>query len=138
MNYFFIAVTTMTLLMTIMTMTTPNPRTTIMTDSLGDSPEDLSGELASRVDHHNEDTQYLPEVISYITEWNGDRSDDCAHDNSHAGPSDSSEGDYDEVLSEDLTPHGQFMEALESRIQPLLGLLPEAKLGSFWYNFYRC
>jgi hypothetical protein len=108
------------------------------TDSLGDSPEGLSGEIASRVDHRNEDPQYLPEVISYIPGWSGDHPDNSAYENSHAGSSESSEGDYDEVILEDLTPHGLFMEALESRIQPLLGMLPEAKLEKFWYDFYRC
>lgn len=109
------------------------------TDSLGDSPERVSGERESRVDHHDEDPQYLPEVISYITEWSGDHSEDSADEDSRFGSSESSEADYDEVISEDLTPHGQFMEALESRVQPLLSLLPEAKLERFRCDFYcRC
>lgn len=42
------------------------------------------------------------------------------------------------VVSEDLTPHGRFMEDLESRIRPLLDLLLEGKLERFRYNFYSC
>jgi hypothetical protein len=57
------------------------------TDSLGESSERVSRERASRVDYRDEDPQYLPEVISYITEWSGDHSDDSAHENSRVGSS---------------------------------------------------
>lgn len=101
------------------------------TDSLGNSPEWMSEERTGRDDHHDEDPQYLPVVMPHITEWSEYHSD-------VSGSSKSFEGDYDEVISKDLTPHDQFMEDLESRIQPLLDLLPEAKLERFRCDFYPC
>ena len=99
------------------------------TDSPGNSPETVNEERIGRDDHH-EDPQYLPDALSHITEWSEYHSD-------VSGSPGSFEGNYDEVISKDLTPHGQFMEDLESRIQPLLDLLPEGKLERFRYDFYR-
>ncbi|KAJ5291419.1 hypothetical protein N7478_000670 [Penicillium angulare] len=105
------------------------------TDSLENYPERVIGERTSGDDHHEEDPKYLPEVIPHITEWSGGHSDLFAYEKSSVGSSESSGWDYDEAEGADVEVP---LENLESRIQSLLGLLPEAKLKKFSWSLGTC
>lgn len=84
-------------------------------------------------DHPDNESQIPLDAISQITEW-GDRfTDTLLNEGLYPG---SLSREYNGLMMQDLTPHGQFIKALESSIQPLLDLLPEAKLERFRYDFY--
>lgn len=119
-------------------------------DGSGDSDDGNEVEYDSSSDENDLEYRESPQRLTVGEDTNGgivedqenqpgertnDRSDVSLADHPHVH---SPEGGSDDLTWQEWTPHEQFMQFLESRIQPLLDLIPEGRLERFRYELLNC